>query len=130
MGGIAMAAAALMPGVITLSGQTVSGFSDAFIEVRADGNVYEFETDPGVFVQIDTATDWCRPVAVASQFEVRFTQNSGDAPNVGTLNTWQTLDTDRAIGYSSTTGSGEFLVEIRYGGIVLASGVYTCTATG
>lgn len=126
-----MAAAALMPGVVTLSGHTISGVTDAQLKIDNDGNVYEFETDPGSFVQIDTATDWVRPVAVASQFEVRFTKNSGDDPDTGTMDAWLSLASDRQFGYQGDkVASGEFLVEIRYGGIVLASGTYELSTTG
>lgn len=118
---------------VTVSGQTISSTTDALVKFDADGKVYEFETDPGSYVQIDTSTDWVRPVAAASgTFEVKFTLSSGDTPT-GTLGTWLSLDTDRAIGFSSelSAKSADVLAEIRYdGGSVIDSATYTLTVSG
>lgn len=117
-------------GVVTLSGHTISGDTDALLRLKSDGTVEEFETNPGSFVQIDAATDWIIPNSFASGvYAVRFTKNSGDDPTTGTLNTWQTLDNDRTIGFSSavTALSCELTVEISADGgtTVITSGTYT-----
>lgn len=55
-------------------------------------------------------------VGSASDYEVRFTKNSGANPTSGTLNTWLGLGTSRSVSYSQSgigTLSGSFTVELR-----------------
>jgi hypothetical protein len=117
--------------VVTLSGETITGVIEAQLVVKSDGTVEKYLD--GVFTQIDGGTDWVIPNSAASSlYEVMFSQDSGSAPEVGTLDSWQDLGTDRSLGYNTDTpGSGIFTVQIRYnGGAPLSSAQYTIGHTG
>jgi hypothetical protein len=117
--------------VVTLSGETITGVIEAQLVVKSDGTVEKYLD--GVFTQLDAATDWIIDnTAASSLYEVMFSQDSGSAPEVGTLDTWQDLGTDRSLGYNiDAPGSGIFTVQIRYnGGAPLSSAQYTIGHTG
>lgn len=129
--------------VVTLSGETVDAFSfgsdaKAEIIVDNDGKVYK-RTNNGSKVQIDTGTDWIRPVSAApDDYECRYTGLTGDALDAATSaaqNTWRALTTDYFfVQTDSTTGAGgkssTFTIEIRKGssGSAIASASFTLTA--
>jgi hypothetical protein len=116
-----MAVGSSPPGVVTLSGETVSGGAVTHgVQVNSDGTV-DKEID-GVFSQIDSGTDWIIPNASANAlFEVRATLNSGSLSTSAGTDIWLSLDEDR---YWNTTVTANITLEIRYQGVVLTSGVY------
>lgn len=107
------------------------------IKFDADGNVYENSAQSTSWVQIDTGSDWIRPVSAASSgYEVRYTGKSG----VGTFNlseaaaedTWISLGVDRIWQMTKTTVGSIALActfELRTGssGAAESSGSYTFT---
>lgn len=117
-------------GVVTISGGTIGSENPtggiAAVRFNTDGTV-----DRGIdggFVQINADTDWIRPTVHASaSYELRCTVESGTLSS-GTTDTWLAMDDNRT--FSVVAGPGQFAtatitIEIRIGGTVLASGVYT-----
>lgn len=117
-------------GIVSISGETIGSENPtggiAAVRFNTDGTV-----DRGIdggFIQIDADTDWIRPTAYASAaYELRCTVESGTLSS-GTADTWLAMDDNRT--FSVVAGPGQFAtatitIEIRLGGTVLASGVYT-----
>jgi hypothetical protein len=126
--------------VITISGDLgshlVSNGSTARsgYRVNADGTIDERQGTS--FFQVDSATDWRVPNGSGSGFHVRFsTILLSSDPDVGTLDTWLEITSDREFYYQETTddteSSGTILIEISDdgGSTVLDSGNYSCAAT-
>lgn len=131
--------------IINISGETISSQeedpSDSYARLRVgdDGNIYRsLDQGSASWVQIDTLTDWIRPVFLApDDYEVRFTSLTGDALTSSTVteNTWHPLSSGDFILVQSDTvlgggsNSSTFTVELRRGsGSVLDSASYTLTA--
>ena len=134
--GRAQAANIVAVDVITLSGETVTGFAifpgDASASIKADnnGNVYK-RTNGGSWTQVDTLTDWVRPAGSApGLYQVRFTNLVGDAVSASAAeDIWHALSSGDFIVTLTNTGVGfdtsAFDIEIRYdGGATLDSAEY------
>lgn len=141
IGRIAMAFFGEGPGLVTVSGETVNstgaGTAIAGIVVNADGTIDKIES--GSTTQIDAATDWVIPNALASSlYEVRVTSvNHNGGPgwlsSPGADGTWFDLSTDRtwsiqAIG-ASTPLTTDFTLEIRWAGATQDTGSYILNAS-
>ena len=129
-----------VPGVVTLSGETISPPTVASgtpprgeIVFRADGTVDKIEN--GATSQIDTATDWIFPNSRASdKYDLRYTSQSGDifTAEASAEDTWIDLGTDRI--YTLTripvgTSTNTVTFEIRNNaGTTVASTVYVIEA--
>ncbi len=122
---------------LNLAGETTldsnpGGSSNARIRINADGTVDEI-TNVGGTVQVDSATDWIIPnLAATSSYDVRYTGHTGTAltAEAAAEDVWIALSADRLYGLSSSSAdlSATFTLEIRAGGVTLASGSYTLTA--
>ena len=129
---------------VTLSGETETGLetdpddSTVRLRINQDGTI-DKSSDTGVasWSQIDTETDWIRPVGVApGAYEVRYTNLVGDAMTSQSAaeDTWFALSggdfiltlTRTTVGTDSST----FDIEIRSGssGSAVASGAYSFSA--
>jgi hypothetical protein len=97
--------------------------SDGTVDVNQDGSV----------VQISSGTDWIIPNGDASgSYEIRASLNSGDTPDLGALDTWLPLSTNRTWQFTRTIGGTSacnLTIEIRIGSAIIESGVYLLTAT-
>lgn len=97
-----------------------SGAGSGSLEV--DGNAI---TDQGpipfVSWQYTDDDEWCTEAVDPSDYEVRLTVVSGEAPDFGTEDTWQAMDTERSWGIQRALGvaggptqfGAEWLFEIR-----------------
>ena len=123
---------------VSVSGESISHFSlntvTAAVRFNADGTV---QKRVGVtYTQIDTGTDWIRPVSAASgDYQIRASKTSGSDPDTtlsDPLDTWLDLDAARQWGvrrYSTGDITSTLTIEIRLsGGTALASRTYTLTA--
>lgn len=125
-----------LPGVVTLSGQTVSstslGTAIAGVRFNTDGTVDQ--NKGGFYTQIDSSTDWIIPNGGASSdFDVRLVSVTGAALDTGpATGTWVNLGTNREwlqIRSTNGTDSSTCVFAIRYkGGGDLDTGTYTLTA--
>jgi hypothetical protein len=112
--------------LVNSHGGTMSAAVSTFA-VSSDGNVYP---SPG------TSYQWKSPSASASDYDVRYTLNSGTL-NSGTTGTWMSLSTTRVIvGYRTPpdgfgTSAQNITVEIRLhaSGVVLATGTVEMNET-
>lgn len=130
-------------GTVTLSGEFVNAANSgadaiARVTVDLDGNVYR-TINQGARVQIDTGTDWVRPVDVApGAYRVRYTGLSGDpltnAPAAEDV--WQAIAGADRIFDNIDSGptapdslSTSFTMEIdKGGGTALDTGIYILVA--
>lgn len=112
-------------GAVTLSGETITGGAVAHLVFRTDGTMAKNEGAGNV--QIDAATDWIIPNASASSLYECLVSVSGDALDVGTVDTWQDLATQRTFGYSSAAKSGTLTAKIRFSltGVTLSTNTYS-----
>lgn len=102
------------------------GGSFVELEIRSDGTVWRIADGLGN-AQLGS---WITPNDAADDknYEVRFTQQSGDPFEVGILGSWLDLSSHQGIGYSAPDGeSGVVRVQIRLGANVLATEDYTIT---
>lgn len=123
---------------VTLSGQVIGAAAfntqaTAAVRISTDGNVYQLIN--GSATQIDTITDWLRPVGNEEDYQVRFTNLVGDHPSStpvgvdvnewhplssGTI-TWQNADTT----FDDGPDNSSFTIQIRKGtGAVEAQATY------
>lgn len=124
---------------LTLSGESVSDFSfgstsRAEFKLDANGNMYKKSGTGGSYVQIDTATDWIRPVSSAGvPYRTRYTAHSGFALDGSTSqaeNVWHSTATNYFWVMVDDTPTGgvqtaNFTIQIDDGTTVVASGAYT-----
>lgn len=129
--------------VVTLSGETVNAFAfmndaRAELELRTNGNMYR-EVNNGGATQIDSGSDWIRPVSASpSLYETRYTNRTGDLLHAGTSSGedgWRDVSVGTYFWVqqdSTPTAGGEdstFDIQVRFdGGSVLASTSYRLIA--
>lgn len=102
------------------------GGSFVELEIRSDGTVWRIADGLGN-AQLGS---WITPNDAADDenYEVRFTQQSGDPFEVGILGSWLDLSTSQGVGYSAPDGeSGVVRVQIRLSTDILATQDYTIT---
>lgn len=128
-----------LSGESVVSSQIDPDNAHARLRIDDDGKVYKSEdTGTPSWTQIDTLTDWIRPVSKApDDYEVRYTGLTGDALTSATaaVDVWHPLSTGDFDLVNSETiipgnQSSTFTVEIRKGssGAALVSASYTLTA--
>lgn len=121
------------PNVITLDNTSSSSTKGrtAGVIVANTGAFYKYISNTPVVI-----SNWISPLTNFSQFEIRATSSSGDAPTTGTLGTWESLSTSRSWTlYSEVIDevlSGTVLLEIRWTGnnVVQDSCTITLDAVG
>ena len=122
---------------VSVSGESISHFSfgtvTAGVRFNADGTVQK--RIGTTYTQIDTGTDWIRPVSEASgDYQIHASKTSGSNPDTtlsDSLDTWLDLDAARQWGVrrsSAGNTTSTLSIEIRLSGTTLASGTYTLTA--
>ena len=134
-------AAAASVGIVTVSGGTLNDDQPAptnakvSVEFNLDGNVYRLNSEADTPTQIDTATDWIKPLLVDPAGYEIFVSNAGPdglAPGSDVLDTWLDLGTTRTWGVihlpSSGSSTAVLTIQIRRDALVLDSGVYTLNA--
>lgn len=126
---------------ISLNGETITqtaipATSHAGVRIDSDGKVYSVVGDGTSEAQIDTTTDWIRPLVFApGVYHVRATINSGSLhAGSAAADTDHALTSDRQFYVernTSGTSTANITVEIKLGsgGPVVASGVYALSCT-
>lgn len=98
---------------------------------KLDGTAasYSVDSDGQIYTNGGVAERWLQPWGSPVSYEVRATLASGSTPT-GTLNTWQTCDTDRT--WSITGASSTLTIEIRHATSleVLDTATISMTSTG
>ena len=126
--------------VVTVSGEIIShsvangNTATAGVRVNNDGTIDQLVG--GTYTQIDVSTDWRIPNGSGSGYHVRFTRGVFDPdPDVGTLNSWLALSSDREVYYQESTDDTEdggtitIAISDDGGTSTLDSGTYPLTAT-
>ncbi len=93
--------------VVTVSGEFIShsvangNTARAGVRVNNDGTIDKLLLS--TYSQIDASTDWRIPNGSGDAYHVKFTKGILDpAPDVGTLDTWLAITSDRQVYYEET----------------------------
>lgn len=126
---------------VQLSNQTWNNLSatapaHSGYKLDSTGKLYRCQTDGGSPTWTYQSYDWLISGA-AADYDVRFTQASGDAPDMSgsaSIGVWLSLGTSRHIGFSDSGGgdSGSFTVDIAAAsdhGTILATATVSLSAT-
>lgn len=111
----AMSEALGAPNIVTVDDDSSTGLdgnTGGFV-FKSNGTIAKYVEGVPIVVG-----NWITPQTNISQYEIRFTKNSGSDPTSGTLNTWMALSTDRRVEVQTSTPldviTSEILAEIRW----------------